>query len=228
MAAQEGTTLGAIYRSVKARLLAGEFAPGEKLRPDALRETYDVSATAMREVFLRLVHERLLSQEEQRGFRVPDADERRLTELMGLRILLESEGAAGSITHGDVEWEAQLYAAHHKLAHIEQKMKDADDIAPFVPIWTRIDWEFHETLLSAGPSEVLRVTHRSIYEQFRQQVVASLSSAGFRAETIPEHAAILDAAVARDIPACQAAIRAHLQTYRDDVRDHLRDPHAAV
>jgi DNA-binding GntR family transcriptional regulator len=59
-------------------------------------------------------------------------------------------------------------------------------------------------------------------------VVASLSSAGFRPETIPEHAAILDAAVARDIPACQAAIRAHLQTFRDDVRDHLRDPHATA
>ncbi len=220
MAAQEGTTLGAIYRSVKARLMAGEFPAGEKLRPDALRETYDVSASAMREVFLRLAHERLLSQEEQRGFRVPEADARRLTELMDLRILLESEGAADSIRNGDVEWEAQLYAAHHKLGHIEQKMQEAGDIAPFIPIWTRIDWEFHDTLLSACSSASLRATHRNIYEQFRQQVVAEMSSAGFRPETIPEHAAILNAAVARDIPACQAAIAAHLQTYRRDVADH--------
>jgi DNA-binding GntR family transcriptional regulator len=224
MALQEGMTLGAVYRSVKARLMAGEFPAGDKLRPDALRDSYDVSASAMREVFLRLVYENLLSQEEQRGFRVPEPDERRLTELMRLRILLESEGAADSIRHGDVEWEAQLYAAHHKLGHIESKMKDAADIGPFVPIWTRIDWEFHEVLLSAGGSDVLRATHRNIYEQFRQQVVATLSSAGFRLETIPEHAAILSAAVARDIPACQAAIAAHLQTYRADVRENRREP----
>jgi DNA-binding GntR family transcriptional regulator len=218
--AQEGTTLGTIYRSVKARLMAGEFPAGEKLRPDALRDTYDVSASAMREVFLRLAHERLLKQEEQRGFRVPEADARRLTELMNLRILLECEGAADSIRSGDVEWEAQLYAAHHKLGHIEQKMQDAGDIAPFIPIWTRIDWEFHDTLMSACTSVSLRAAHRNIYEQFRQQVVAEMSSAGFRPETIPEHAAILNAAVARDIPACQAAIAAHLQTYRRDVADH--------
>jgi DNA-binding GntR family transcriptional regulator len=217
--AQEGTTLGAIYRSVKARLMAGEFPAGDKLRPDALRDTYDVSASAMREVFLRLAHEGLLSQEEQRGFRVPEADARRLTELMDLRILLECAGAADSIRNGDVEWEAQLYAAHHKLGHIEQKMQEAEDIVPFIPIWTRIDWEFHDTLLSACRSATLRATHRNIYEQFRQQVVAEMPSAGFRSETIPEHASIQNAAVARDIPACHAAIAAHLQTYRRAVAD---------
>ncbi len=138
---------------------------------------------------------------------------------MDVVILWECEGAADSIRNGDVACEAHLYAAHHKLVHIGQKMQDADDIQPFIPIWPRIDWEFHDTLLSACHSATLRATHRSIYEQFRQQVVAEMSTAGFRSETVPEHAAILEAAVARDIPACQAAITAHMQTYRRDVAD---------
>lgn len=209
-----------VYRSIKARLMAGEFKAGEKLRPDVLKDSYGISASAMREILLRLAHENLLAQEEQKGFHVPFASVKQLTDLMNLRILLECEGAKDSILNGDLEWEARLNAAHYKLAHIEQKMKAAPDIAPFVPIWTRIDWEFHETLLSACPSDILRFTHRNIYEQFRQQVVAELKSAGFREETIPEHAAILAAAIKRDIPACHSAIHTHLQTYRDNLLDH--------
>ena len=218
MAAPEATTSASVYQSVKARLMAGEFKAGEKLRPDIVKNTYAISASAMREIFLRLAYEKLLQLEEQRGFRVPDADEKRLTELMRLRIILECEGAKESILNGDVEWEARLNAAHYKLAHIEQKMKAAASVLPFIPLWTRIDWEFHDTLLSACPSDALRATHRNIYEQFRQQVVATVNRAGFRPETIVEHEAILRAAIARDIAGCQAAIDIHLQTYREDQR----------
>lgn len=219
--AQDGTAAGmtqaAVHRSVKARIVAGEFPAGSRMRPDALRAAYGCSASAMREVFLRLAAEGLLTQEEQRGFHVPAADPTRLTELMDLRILLESEGAAASIREGDLDWEAGLAAAHHKLAHIESKMKASDDLTPLVAIWSRIDWEFHEALLAACPNRTLLETHRSIYERFRQQVVAEVETAGFRGETIPEHQAILEAAVARDEAACREAIRIHLRTYREDV-----------
>ncbi|MFP1630808.1 GntR family transcriptional regulator [Zhengella sp. ZM62] len=219
MANEEGMTAQAVYRSLKTRVMAGEFRAGDRLRPDVLKESYGISASAMREILLRLAHEHLITQEEQRGFHVPVASEKRLTELMNLRILLECEGARLSIKHGDLEWEARLNAAHHKLAHIEAKMRAAADIIEFVPIWTRIDWEFHDTLLSACPSDTLRSVHRNIYEQFRQQVVAELESAGFREATVPEHEAILVAAIRRDVDACKAAIHAHLQTYREDLFD---------
>ncbi|MGG7564886.1 GntR family transcriptional regulator [Rhodovulum sp. DZ06] len=216
-AAQDGMTLGAVHRSVKARIMAGEFPAGARLRPDALRGAYDVSASAMREVLLRLAVEGLVAQEEQRGFSVPTSDLALLGELMDLRVLLEGEGAVQSMRRGDMEWEAGLAAAHHKLAHIEARMRDAEDPAHLVPIWTRVDWEFHDALLSACPNRALREEHRAVYERFRQQVVAATPTAGFRHETIEEHEAILNAAVARDEDACRKAIRSHLWTYRDDM-----------
>lgn len=216
---QEGMTQGAVHRSMKARIMSGEFAPGAKMRADALRRSYDVSASAMREVFLRLTCEGLLAQEEQRGFHIPAADPDHLTQLMELRILLEVEGALASIRHGDLDWEAELAAAHHKLVHIESRMKETGDIAPYVAIWTRIDWEFHQALMAACPNKALLDAHASVYERFRQQVVAAVDTAGFRRETIPEHDAIMKAAVARDEDACRDAIRNHLRTYRDDVGD---------
>ena len=154
---------------------------------------------------------------EQRGFHIPESDLKLLHDLMELRALLEGEGAAQSLRMGDMEWEADLAAAHHKLAHIESRMADNGQLRELVPIWTRVDWEFHDTLLSACPSGALRETHRSVYERFRQQVVAATPDAGFRRETISEHAAILDAAVRRDEAATREAIRKHLWTYRDDM-----------
>ncbi len=211
---------GSVYRSIRAQLMSGDFKPGEKLRPAQLAQTHKISASALREILLRLSHEKLLHQEEQRGFNVPETSQRHLLELMELRILLECEGARQSIINGDVEWEARLNAVHHKLVHIEQKMKLADAIEPYLQIWTRVDWEFHETLLSACPSGALRDTYRNIYEQFRQQVVAGLSSAGFRSETIGEHAAILQAALNRDVAACHVAITRHVQIVREKSAEH--------
>ena len=139
------------------------------------------------------------------------ASPQNLIELMDMRILLESEGARQSMLHGDIEWEARLSAAHYKLAHLESRMHETGDIQSNIPIWTRVDWEFHDTLLSECPSQVLRQVHRNIYERFRLQVVATLRNSGFRDETLREHEAILKAAIARDPDACAVALRNHLE-----------------
>ncbi len=217
MGSDTGTTTSHAYRVIKERLISGAFEPGQKLRPDALKDEFEISSSAMREAFLRLAHEHLLDQEEQRGFYVPHASEETLSELMQLRLLLECEGARQSMEAGDIEWEARLNAAHYKLAHLETKMRAAKDVSEFIPIWTRVDWEFHDTLLSACRSQSLRQTHRNIYDRFRQQVVLSHSMAGFREETLPEHEAILRAAINRDVAACNKALERHLRTFRDDL-----------
>lgn len=217
---QSGTPLS-IYSSLRTRLIAGEFTAGSRLKPDMLKQSYGCSASAMREILVRLTADGIVSLEEQRGFRVPASSEKHLRELTHLRVLLESEGAEMSISNGDIEWEARLTAAHHKLAHIESKMKDNSDLEPFVSVWTKCDWEFHDTLMSACGSDLLRQTHRAIYDKFRQQVVSELKYFGFRNETIVEHQAIVEAALARDPVGCAQKLKSHLRVYRDnnDARD---------
>ncbi|MDF1775318.1 MAG: GntR family transcriptional regulator [Rhizobiaceae bacterium] len=211
------TSQNDVYLDLRDRLISGRFKPGQKLMPSQLKADYNTSASTIREILFRMSCEGFVDFQEQRGFRCPHSSEQKLLELTHLRILLECEGAAGSIRNGDVEWEAQLNASHHKLAHIESKMKSADDITPFVAVWSRSDWEFHQRLISACGSSLLIETHRGIYDRFRQQVVSELRTFGFRAETIPEHKAILDAALQRDIPTCTKAIEDHLRVYRDHV-----------
>ncbi len=195
-------------------LLSGEFSPGQKLKPDTLKLRYDISAGSMREVLLRLAGEGLVDAEDQRGFSVPEASFTRMSELLQLRALIECEGARGSILLGDLEWEARLNAAHHKLSHIEQRLDKSGDTKELLPIWTRADDEFHQTLVDACGSQALIEMRANLFQRARQQVVACDPKFGFRGGTVPEHNAILEAALARDIDACEAAIHAHMTSFQ--------------
>ena len=200
---------GTIYNDISERLAAGEFAAGSRLKADDLRKHYGVSASTMREILFRLAHGGFADFEEQRGFRVPPASLARLLEVRHMRILLESEGARLSIANGDMEWEARLNAAHHKLAHIEVKMRTAERLREHIAIWTRFDLEFHETLVSACGSELLREILRGLFFRYRQLLVGLVTNYGFRSGTVGEHKAILDAALERDPVRCALAIRDH-------------------
>lgn len=209
-----------IYDSIRIRLAAGELAPGKKLKPDELRRDYGCSASMLREVLFRLACGGYVDFEEQRGFRVPSSSREHLLDIVHMRVLIESEAAALSIARGDMEWEARLNAAHHKLAHLEAKMHHTDRLREYIPIWTRFDWEFHETLSSASGSPLLQETLHSLFYRYRQQLVGLVQDYGFRKGTVEEHKAILDAALARDPARCAAAIRGHFP-FVDDIQPDL-------
>ncbi|WP_235913254.1 GntR family transcriptional regulator [Oceanomicrobium pacificus] len=203
----------AIYRDLRRRLVASEFPPAQRMRSAHMRTEYGVAASTMREVFFRLASEGFLDFEDQKGFRVPKMDVAILHDLTVMRLLLEKEGARLSLDRGDLEWEARLAAAHHKLAHLEQRLRDRSAVRTdpeLGDIWNAAEYGFHDTLMSACGSQMLRDTHRRFYDRFRQFVVQRDGNAGFLEQNIAQHKAILDAALARDQAATAAAIHDHL------------------
>lgn len=202
-----------IYDDLHARLTTGGFASGERLKPGALQADYGCSANTIRDVLLRLSTVGLVVFEAQRGFRARQTSPAARRDVTRFRILLEQEGASLSMERGGVAWEAQLTAAHHKLGHIETRMARTGDPGEDRALWNAAEVEFHRTLISACGSPLLMETHGGIYARFRQQMFAAERDFGedyFRA-IIAEHQAILDAALARDAPACRQAIYDHLK-----------------
>jgi DNA-binding GntR family transcriptional regulator len=199
-----------IFNDMRHRLITGEFEHGTKLRAEKLRGDYNCSASTVREVLFRLSTVGLVEFQEQRGFRAPERSAQRQHDLTHMRILLESEGACLSIRRGGIEWEAQLSAAHHKLSHIETRVRASGDIVPLLGLWSKAEQEFHETLIGACGSTLLMRTHMVIYEQFRQQVVSAETNFGYFPENIAEHQAILDAALIRDETLICSRIHDHL------------------
>ena len=200
-----------IYADLERRLMTAGFASGAKLMPSALQHEYGCSANTVRDVLLQLSKVGLVDFEMQRGFRARRVSAARRSDIARFRILLEQEGAVGSMRQGGLAWEARLTAAHHSLSYIEREIERQGKMGSLLGLWSDAELAFHETLISACEMPVLIETFASIYKQFRQQITGleEAYSPEFLHHIVAEHQAILDAALSRDEDALRAAIRHH-------------------
>lgn len=210
-----GSSAFAVYRAVRESLIWGRWKPGEKLKPQHLKASFGCTSSVLREALIRLAGEGFVTFEEQRGFSTIVPTQESFFEVRAMRILLESEGVRLSIENGGIDWEVDLKAAHYRLAHLEEKMRQEGELRGFIKIWSLHDWQFHHALIAACGSDLLKEFHSTVYDKFRLHVVSELKNFGFRAATtIDEHEAILRSALDRDAATCAKAIQDHLAIYR--------------
>jgi DNA-binding GntR family transcriptional regulator len=200
------TTGERAYRLIRADILRTTLAPGQKLRLEALRDAYGAGVGTLRETLGRLVAERLVVAEGQRGFEVARFAAAELRELAALRLLLECHALEQALRSGDVEWEARVVAAHHKLAQMEERLSAGDATA--LDPWRLFDSQFHRTLISACGSRTLMTTHAAVFDRYQRYQNRAL---GFRgAIAVAEHAALRDAALHRDPKAAREVLATHI------------------
>lgn len=196
----------ATYRRVRADIVFGRLAPGQKLTLERMRDAYGSAVGTLREVFNALASEGLISAEGARGFEVAAISREDLRELAHMRLLLECDALRSSFLAGDVEWEARVVAAHHKLSSVERVVSAGDRSSE--ETFRRYDWEFHNALISACGSRLLLDMHASIYDKYlRYLVLASV----FRGPPVAkEHRQLLDCALARDWRTAQGVTTTHI------------------
>jgi len=195
------------YRQIKADIIFGRLAPGQKLKLENLKAAYDTSVSTLREILNRLTSEGLVIAEGQRGFDVAPVSEADLREIAALRLLLEEHALEQSFERGDVEWEAALMAAHYKLARMEEVMATGDTSK--AEDWKRYDWEFHQALISACGSRLLMDMHSAVFDKYLRYQMVALSYRGNVAEI--EHRQLLEAALARDSATAKLILQRHIQ-----------------
>ncbi len=193
------------YRRIRSDVVFGRLRPGQKLKLEALKETYGVSVSTLREILSRLTAEGLVIAEGRRGFEVPPVSIDNLKELADLRLLLESHAMQVSFENADVEWEGRVVSAHHKLASTERLMEQG---IGELEQWKRYDGEFHQALISNCGSRVLLETHALVFDKyFRYQMVAFTYRG---AEPAQQHKALLQCALKRDVETAKAILTRHV------------------
>ena len=91
---KDGVTLGESIRVILSeRLMAGEYAPGEKLSLRSLADALGVSMTPVREAVSRLVADHALEVAPNRAVRVPVLNVAKFLELTALRMDIEGMAA---------------------------------------------------------------------------------------------------------------------------------------
>jgi DNA-binding GntR family transcriptional regulator len=91
------------YERLREDIVHGAFHPGDKLRIEFLKQTYDVGATPLREALYRLSADGFVHVQGQRGFRVADMSLEELKDITNLRVVLEGMALTPSHQGGKPE-----------------------------------------------------------------------------------------------------------------------------
>ncbi|MBP1845673.1 DNA-binding GntR family transcriptional regulator [Rhizobium petrolearium] len=194
------------HRRIRADIISGALPPGSRLKIEQVRERYAVSASTLREILNHLAAETLVVAEGQRGFIVSPATRAELLELADLRILLEGHALRTSFAEGDLDWEARLVAAHHKLAAIERGLLQGESVRTVD--WVRYDWEFHLALVSACRSASLMAMLSTVFDRFLRY---HLLAESFRGQAVADdHRKLFELALKRDVSRAQAILAEHV------------------
>lgn len=108
-----GGTMVRVYATLKAQVMSGAFAPGDRLDPARLSGDLAASVTPVRDALHRLTGERLIESWQQEGFRVPFVTETALRDLYG--------------------WSADLMAVVARAAERSKLPADADAVQEELP-----------------------------------------------------------------------------------------------
>jgi GntR family transcriptional regulator, carbon starvation induced regulator len=186
-----------VYERLREDVLAGALAPGQKLRMEGLRDRYGVGATPVREALNRLLSEGLVSQVDQKGFRVAPVSVEDLRELTTARLWITRLALREAIARGDAAWEERIVLAFHRFTRAVRRTTSG---APIIDTEVeRLHREFHSALLDGCGSRWITDFADMLFDCARRYQRLSVTSVARPRDVDGEHRAIMDAVLARDV-----------------------------
>ena len=196
---------------IRDAIVRGEFAPNQRLIEADLSDSFSASRATVRTALLELAGEGLVERLPNKGSRVRAVSFEEAIEILEVRIGVEglcAAKAAERLTDADAAEFAGLRAA--MFAAVAE-----GDLVEYASLHQHLDARVRELSHHVTASDVLARLHaQSIRHQFK------LSSKPARAKvSVLEHAAIIDAILARDPEAAERAVRTHLLSVIEALRE---------
>jgi DNA-binding GntR family transcriptional regulator len=204
-----------VVESVRRAILAGDLVPGQRLVEAELSEAYGASRGAVRAALIDLTHEGLVERIANRGARVRIVSVAEAMQITEVRMAIEGlcgRKAAEAVQAEEIE----------ELRALGERMVAAVDGGDVVT-YSGLNQQLHERIITMAhqpiAAELLsRLRARNVRHQFRLAY-----RAGRPQVSLPQHLAIIDAVCRQDPDAAEAAVRAHLGS----VIEALRESHDA-
>lgn len=195
----EETLTARIARVLADRIIAGEIAPGARLRQDHIAEEFGASHVPVREAFRRLEAQGLAVSEPRRGVRVASFDTSEIREVAEMRAALEVL--------------ALRRAAPHMTAAILNAAEDATravDESQDVRAWEEANRRFHRLIVEPCAMPRLLGTIDDLHAASARFLFSAWQT-GWERRTDHDHRAILSALRKGDTEAACATLARHVQ-----------------
>ena len=188
------------YRRLLDDIRDGLLLPGTRLRETDLADRLGISRTPVREAIRQLEADGLVIHLPRQGATIRSLDYAEVIELYEMRAVLEGTAARLAARVASAVELAELSALNAALS--------AD---PAGPEAQQINRQFHRTLLDAARNRFLVKSMSALRKTMMILGPTTLSDPARASAALAEHAAVLAALEARDAPAAEAAMRAHVE-----------------
>lgn len=189
---------------IRDAIIRGDYAPNQRLIEADLSATLTASRATVRTALLSLENEGLVERLPNKGSRVRAISVEEAIEILEVRIGVEGLCAAKSAESLTEEQAEELLALRARMFDSVAE----GDLVEYSGLNRLLDLRIRELSGHTTASSVLARLHaQSVRHQFQ------LSSRPQRAKvSVHEHAAIIDAIVARDPEAAERSVRDHLRS----------------
>ena len=208
-----------IFDVLHTRVIAGKYTPGEWLRQEEISSQLGVSQTPVREALDLLVSSGLAERIPYRGVRVLQLTTQEIVEAYGMRLLLETRGAAISAAN---RTDQQLENMLNLLQKTEALMTLNDMSAQM-----QLNREFHLAIVAASGNTLMTrlfeiVSHQfpdwMLYEymfRFPELLQPSLS------KEYQEHKAIVEAIASKNAELAALHVVTHIKNLGNELVSFL-------
>jgi len=206
------TLSAAAVTRLRHDILSCAFAPGEKLRLDALKTQYGAGFSPLREALVQLSAEGLVELEEQRGFRVAPVSADDLADVTETRIAIEALALQSALSSGDHAWEATIVHTFHLLSRVSPVDPSRRGVNEE---WSKRHRDFHFALVSACRSRLLKKFWTQAYDRAERYRRLAVTYGSKPRNDLKEHEKLMEAALARDVKAACTLSAEHInKTYQ--------------
>ncbi len=196
------------YSQLRRMIVHLDFAPGDVLREDDLREQLGIGRTPIREALQRLERDHFVTVVPRQGIFVTGIDVSELSMLFETRSVLEPYAARLAALRGDSEiWDAMEVA-------LDETAAAADGVALL-----EVDRTCHELMWQAAGNRFLIDTLDMLYAQSDRLWHLYLSDVADPGHAVEEHVAILRALREGDSDLAASLVDEHVASFDAQVRD---------
>ncbi|MCG2623055.1 GntR family transcriptional regulator [Arthrobacter sp. I2-34] len=196
--------------AIRHDILVGIWKPGERLPLVPLAKKYDTSTTVVRESLMQMSSKYLVANEANHGFSVPYLSIGNLADLNRVRCHCEDLALRMSFERGDLMWESDVVAAHHRLQQTPRW--GAGDHRGISDAWLEGAKDFHRTLISACGVTILTDLADALEDATSLYRLWSRESADTVTRNLAdEHDGIVQAVVAKDADRAVGLLRRHYE-----------------
>lgn len=215
MAAPEVITHGAtgarIAATLRDAILAGDYAPGERIRQDELAEQHGASRVPVRDALRILEAEGLVTLVANAGAWVSRISMAECQEMYRMRERLEPLLLGLNIP---LLSDVQIVG----LARLADAMEASDDVERFL----ELDRDFHLSCLEAAQTTVLGETVRSLWnrtQHYRRAATRLFYAEGDRS-VHHDHQLLVGAIRRRDVEEAERVLAGHIRRSRLELANH--------